>query len=124
MAYTGLKFGGRDMPCPTEDGVKFTNEKIWSDNAGRTSACLMVGDIRAIKKTISISWANLKPAEVKRINEYISNVGVAFFEVTLLNECFEESTYTVYAGTPTYETWGWDTNRQLCKMLAVDLIER
>ena len=53
MAYTGLKFGGRDMPCPTEDGVKFSEEKIWSENAGRTSACLMVGDIRAIKKTIS-----------------------------------------------------------------------
>lgn len=122
MAYIGLKFGGEVMPCPSE--VSFTNNKIWSDNSGRTSACLMVGDIRDIKKTTSIKWYDLKPAEVKKINDYISNVDRAFFDVTLLDECYDESTYTVYAGDPTYEVWGWDENRRLCKGVAVDLIER
>lgn len=124
MNYTGLKFGGEDMPCPADGGVKFTNNKIWSENAGRTSNCTMVGDIRDIKKTISIQWADLTPEEVGRINEYISNIDRVFFTVTLLDEEFVEHTYTVYAGDPTYEVWGWDKNRQLCKRLAVDLIQQ
>ena len=43
-----LMFGGETMPAPIS--VNYTNEKIWSDNAGRTADCTMVGDIRAIKK--------------------------------------------------------------------------
>lgn len=117
-----LKFGSDIIRTP----VVFTtaNEKIWSNNAGRTASTKMVGDIRAIKKTIHIEWAHATPAETALINSYISNVSRPFFDITFLDEEFNEVTKTVYAATPTYEQWGWDERRQLCKMIAIDLIEQ
>jgi len=48
MKSRGLIFGSERVATPAE--VSFTNNKIWSNNAGRTANCKMVGDIRAIKK--------------------------------------------------------------------------
>lgn len=117
-----MLFGGVEIAQPSE--VKFGNEKIWSNNAGRSSNCVMVGDIRAIKKTISLTWYHLDPQQIRQINSFISNIGRAFFQVTLLDDEFEYRTYNVYAGTPTYEIWGWDESRQFCKGLSVGLIEQ
>ena len=117
-----LIFGDEVVATPVS--ITFANEKIWSNNAGRTSSCRMVGDIRAIKKTIHIEWAYLTPAQVKQINRYISDMGNAFWNITFLDEEFETVTKRVYAGTPSYEQWGWDKNRQLCKVTAVDLVEQ
>ncbi len=117
-----MSFGGIEVAQPAE--VKFGNEKIWSENAGRSSSCIMVGDIRAIKKTISLTWYHLTPEEIGLINSFISNIDRTFFQISLLNEEFEYKTYNVYAGTPSYEVWGWDENRQFCKGVSVDLIEQ
>lgn len=117
-----LYFGNDKIATPT--AITFGNEKIWSNNTGRAANAQMVGDIRAIKKTIHIEWAHLTPAETAIINSYISNINVPFFNVTFLDETFATVTKTVYAGTPSYEQWGWDERRQLCKVLSVDLVER
>lgn len=117
-----LKFGGVNMPTPQE--VSFTNNKIWSQNTGRTASCKMVGDIIGIKKSIHIEWLNLKADEIKLINGYISSAANSFFTVTILNEEFEQKSYKVYASDPSYEVWGWDEKRRLVKGLAVDLIEQ
>lgn len=122
MAIFRLKFGNDVIRTP----VVFTpaNEKIWSNNAGRTASTLFVGDIRSIKKTIHIEWANCTPQETALINSYISNAGRPFFNITFLDEEFNEVTKSVYAATPSYEQWGWDEKRRLCKVIAVDLVER
>lgn len=117
-----LMFGDEIMPAPFS--VSFTNEKIWSDNAGRTADCTMVGDIRAIKKTIKLQWAHLTGEQTAAINRYISNVDRAFFTVKLLDEEMNAVTKTVYAGSSAYEAWDWDERRQFCKTLNVDLIEQ
>lgn len=117
---TGLKFNGETVAAPSE--VSFTNNKIWSNNAGRTANCRMVGDLRAIKKTITLKWYHLTGAETAKLNEYISNVDSPFFNVTFLDETFNETTVSVYAGDPSYEIFGWDEKRQFCKGVAVDLI--
>lgn len=117
-----LYFGNTPIKAPTT--VKLGNEKIWSQNTNRTASGLMVGDIIAIKKTIHIEWAHATPEETALINSYISYIGSAFFNVTFPDETFAEVTKTVYAGTPTYEQWGWDERRQLCRVIAVDLIEQ
>lgn len=118
-----MKFGSEVVAQPSEvSGWKA--EKIWSENAGRASDCGAVGDIRGIKKTLTLTWYHLTPEEVKQLNKYISNVNCNFFTITLLNEEFEYRTYTVYAATPTYDIWGWDEARQFCKGLSVELIEQ
>lgn len=117
-----LYFGSDLIRTPVV--LTMQNEKIWSNNTGRTADTTMVGDIRAIKKTIHIEWSHATPQETALINSYISNIGRPFFTISFINEVFERETKTVYAGTPSYEQWGWDEKRQLCKNLAVDLIEQ
>jgi hypothetical protein len=119
-----LYFNSTEIPAPADGGVKFKNNKIWSNNTGRSSNCVMVGDIRAIKKTISLSWFNLTPAQVATINSFISNIGRPFFNVTMFDETYTPTVFSVYAGDPSYEIWGWDERRQLVKGLAVDLVEQ
>lgn len=115
-----LKFGDTEIAVPTTFTID--KKKIMSDNAGRTANCKMVGDIRAIKKTVTLKWYHLTGEETAKLNEYISNVDSPFFSITLLDETFQESTFDVYAGDPTYEVFGWDENKQFCKGVAVDLI--
>lgn len=120
MKSNGLKFEEETVATPAE--ITFCNNKIWSGNAGRTANCLMVGDIRAIKKTVTIKWYHLTGEQTAQINKYISNVDSPFFNATLLDETFNEIKIRVYAGDPSYEIFGWDENRQFCKGVAVDLI--
>lgn len=120
MKSNGLKSEEETVATPAE--ITFCNNKIWSNNAGRTANCKMVGDIRAIKKTVTLKWYHLTGEETAKLNEYISNVDSPFFSITLLDETFQESTFDVYAGDPTYEVFGWDENKQFCKGVAVDLI--
>lgn len=120
MKSNGLKFEEETVATPAE--ITFCNNKIWSGNAGRTANCLMVGDIRAIKKTVTIKWYHLTGEQTAQINKYISNVDSPFFNVTLLDETFNEIKIRVYAGDPSYEIFGWDENKQFCKGVAVDLI--
>jgi hypothetical protein len=124
MKVQKLFFGDTEIPAPADGGVKFRNDKIWSDNTGRSSNCVMVGDIKAIKKTVSLQWFGLTGEQVELINSFISNVSRPFFSVTMYDEAYNVRTFNVYAGTPTYEVWGWDERRQLCKGLAVDLVEQ
>ena len=120
MKSNGLKFEEETVATPAE--ITFCNNKIWSGNAGRTANCLMVGDIRAIKKTVTIKWYHLTGEQTAQINKYISNVDSPFFNATLLDETFNEIKIRVYAGDPSYEISGWDEKRQFCKGVAVDLI--
>lgn len=120
MKSNGLKFEEETVATPAE--ITFCNNKIWSGNAGRTANCLMVGDIRAIKKTVTIKWYHLTGEQTAQINKYISNVDSPFFNVTLLDETFNEIKIRVYAGDLSYEIFGWDEKRQFCKGVAVDLI--
>ena len=56
------------LPTPAEDGVKFTPERIWSQNAGRSSTTgLFVGDVIAVKRTVTISYASLTEPEVQTL---------------------------------------------------------
>ena len=113
MKSNGLKFEEETVATPAE--ITFCNNKIWSGNAGRTANCLMVGDIRAIKKTVTIKWYHLTGEQTAQINKYISNVDSPFFNATLLDETFNEIKIRVYAGDPSYEIFGWDEKRQVFK---------
>jgi len=115
-----LKFDGVEMPVPAD--LQVQDNKIWSDNTGRSANGMFVGDMVCIKKKLIISWVHLTGEETAKLNEYISNVDSPFFSITLLDETFQESTFDVYAGDPTYEVFGWDENKQFCKGVAVDLI--
>ncbi len=114
-----LKFGDTEIAIPTVFTIK--KEKIMSDNAGITSNCNYVGDVKGIQTTVHIEWANLKPQEVAVIDQYVLNMQDLFFPMTYLDEEFEQITTNVRADGAAYEQWGWDKKRQLCKVLSLDL---
>ena len=119
MKSRGLIFGSERVATPAE--VSFTNNKIWSNNAGLSSTCKYVGDVKGLQTTLHIEWANLKPQEVAIINEYVLNMQDTDFPVTYLDETFNMVTARFRAEGTTYEQWGWDKKRQLCKVLSLDL---
>ena len=114
-----LLFGDTAIAVPTV--FRITNEKILSDNAGLSSTCNFVGDVKGIKTVIHIEWENLKPQQVADINRYILSMQNLLFPMTFLNEEFEQVTKMVRAESPSYEHWGWDKKRRLCRVLSLDL---
>lgn len=117
-----LIFGNTEVAIPTS--FKIDKKKNMSNNAGRTANGEYVGDIKCIKTTLHIEWSHLKPDEIRTINSFVSNVGKMFFDVTYLDETFNEVTKTFFAEDTAYEQWGWDSHRQFCKVLSVDLVEK
>ena len=97
MKSRGLIFGSERVATPAE--VSFTNNKIWSNNAGRTANCKMVGDIRAIKKTVTLKWYHLTGEETAKLNEYISNVDSPFSVSRSLMRHFRKAPLTFMQAT-------------------------
>lgn len=97
MKSNGLKFEEETVPTPAE--ITFCNNKIWSGNAGRTANCKMVGDIRAIKKTVTLKWYHLTGEETAKLNEYISNVDSPFSVSRSLMRHFRKALLTFMQAT-------------------------
>lgn len=114
-----LKFADAEIAIPTVFTIN--KEKIMSDNAGLSSACKYVGDVKGLQTKIHIEWANLKPQEVAVINQYVLNMQDLYFPVTYIDEEFKEITVNVRTDGSAYEQWGWDKKRQLCRVLSLDL---
>ena len=68
-----LYIGGTKMPAPLFEGVSIAHEKIWSAATGRSGSGKMLGTLVAIKATVSIKWPPLTPAEVKTIENEVTN---------------------------------------------------
>lgn len=76
-----LKINNVVMPSPIEDGFTYTEEKIWSENAGRNNKGDAIGTILAIKKTIDIQFPLLDHKTVDKINNEVSNISKPFVSV-------------------------------------------
>ena len=77
MAVT-IKANGVALPSPTE--IETSDEIIWSANTGRSTTGLMVGDVVAEKKTLTIRWGVLTAAEFDGLR---STLGTGFRPFTL-----------------------------------------
>lgn len=91
-----LKIDGSIMPTPAKNGIAEADQLIWSSNAGRTANGNFVGDIIAVKKTITITWNELYYSDYLRIKNAISRVGKPFITVTYTNCSGERKTITGY----------------------------
>ncbi len=77
MAIT-IQSNGVALPSPTE--IETGDEIIWSANTGRSTTGLMVGDVVAEKKTLTIRWGVLTAAEYDGLR---SALGTGFRPFTL-----------------------------------------
>ncbi len=69
------------MPPPAKEGINDGDNLIWSDNAGRTANGNFVGDIKAVKKSITITWNVLTYTEFLTIKNAISRLGTPFIKI-------------------------------------------
>lgn len=57
----------------------------------------MVGDIKAIKATLSITWSKLTQAELDGLDKAINNPNNPFFPITYVDQSGNEITKTFYS---------------------------
>lgn len=116
---------GIQLPSPKLEGVSFSSEKIWSKNTGRPTNGTMVGDIVAIKKTISVEFPPLYPAQINVLESVVSNKDLPFFPFEF-NDGETETTIrkTVYAGPTSYKLYSWLNGIRYYTGYKIDLVER
>ena len=95
-----LKAGNVILPAPVS--ITTADELIWSSDTGRTMSGLMIGDVIAEKKTISVKWEFLTASDTAIIK---NNLCSGFFPLTLFDDG-ERNTIEVYRGTLTKEHLG------------------
>ena len=97
-----LKINNFIPPAPDEGGIKIGVEKIWSDNTGRSASGLMIGDIKAIKAVLDITWSKLKSQDVVDLDKAINALSSPFFPVEYYDQQGKLQTKTFYAAPNTY----------------------
>ncbi len=101
MDIKDIKINGRSIPVPDENGFSVTKNKLWSQNTGRTASGKMVGDITAVKYTLSFSWQLLTQSEISNLEAAVGSA--AFFPVTFPKEGDMSSvTKSFYSADMTY----------------------
>lgn len=99
------------LPTPAESGVKITPERIWSQNAGRSSTTgKFVGDVIARKYTVTINYTSLPESEVQTLLS-ITDTTTPFW---ILEFPLGASTRRMncYIAPPTYTVRQWDKEKQ------------
>ncbi|MCR4646296.1 MAG: hypothetical protein K5695_12950 [Oscillospiraceae bacterium] len=99
------------LPTPAENGVSITPERIWSQNAGRSSSTgLFVGDVIARKYTVSITYDQLDEDEVQPLIA-LTDTTVPFWRLDFPFGGNQKS-MVCYIPPPTYQVKRWDKERQ------------
>ena len=101
MARKVLWSGDTVLPAPT--AISVNDEIIWSSNTGRTASGLMVGDVVAQKKNISIEWGVLKESELALIKRVMI---AGFFPFSFRDDGID-ITISSYRGTLSKKQLGW-----------------
>lgn len=91
-----LIVSGVTLPSPTDIGT--SDEVIWSSGTGRNASGLMVGDLIAEKKTVSVKWGIITQSELNKIKNSLPS---GFFSVQILGQ-----NLTVYRGNIQAELLG------------------
>ena len=86
---------------PAKGGVQITDEPVWGENTARdVNTGKMMGDIKAWKKTVQITWPPLTFSQVNAILDRIKVTGSSpFYEIKYNDESANSLTeITVYSG--------------------------
>lgn len=126
MAITAieLKINGVKVKAPKIGGITRKPEKVWSSNTGRTASTRMVGTIRGIKRTLSISWPPLTQAEKEQIEDLVSDISAPFVSVEYTQPDGSTVKVECYFGTPSFKEWDYIGGQWMCTDGKVDAIER
>lgn len=111
------------LPPPAQDGISYTPEAIWSENAGRSGNCDFVGDVRAVKGTLSIKWDTLTYAEVSLIRSAFTHMGKPFFYITFTDDTGQRKTLHCYSTMPASSIHTYRDENGNVTGMTVDVVE-
>lgn len=94
-----LKINGYTPPAPDEGGIVIGRMKIWSENTKRTASCKMVGDIKAVKATLSITWSKMTQSQLDELDKAINNPNKPFFPIVYVDQSGMEIEKTFYSNS-------------------------
>lgn len=114
---------GTKLPVPPKDGVSMSREPIWSSNAGRTADCTFVGDVKAWKWNISISWGKLSLAEVAVIRGAFTTLGKPYFNISITDDTGTRRTIRCYSTSPKSTVQVYEDDDGSVSGLSVDIVE-
>ncbi len=114
---------GTKLPVPPKDGVSMSREPIWSSNAGRTADCTFVGDIKAWKWNISISWGKLSLAEVAVIRGAFTTLGKPYFNISITDDTGTRRTIRCYSTSPKSTVQVYEDDDGSVSGASVDIVE-
>ena len=125
LTVSKLTIDGVVMPAPkAPGGMKIKEEKIWSQNTGRTAAATMVGTILAIKRTVDISWPPLTVEQVNVIEAAVSDRTKPFSLMSYTDQTGIRHAMNVYFGTPSYSCFAWIKGQWKVTDVTVSAIEQ
>lgn len=114
---------GTKLPVPPKDGVSMSREPIWSSNAGRTADCTFVGDVKAWKWNISISWGKLSLAEVAVIRGAFTTLGKPYFYISITDDTGTRRTIRCYSTSPKSTVQVYEDDDGSVSGVSVDVVE-
>ena len=114
---------GVTLPAPAQDGVSYAPEAIWSENAGRAGNCDFVGDVRAVKGTLSLSWGKLTYAEAALIRSAFTQLGKPFFNITFTDDTGQRRMLRCYSTLPASSIHTYRDNKGSVTGMTVDVVE-
>lgn len=93
--------GSITLPAPTQ--MKIDDEIIWSSNTGRSASGVMIGDVIAQKKNVSITWGILTETELALIKKVMI---AGFFPISFRDDGID-MTISSYRGTLSKDALGY-----------------
>ena len=93
--------GSVTLPAPTQ--MKIDDEIIWSSNTGRSASGVMIGDVIAQKKNVSITWGILTETELALIKKVMI---AGFFPISFRDDGID-MTIASYRGTLSKDALGY-----------------
>lgn len=103
---------GIKLPTPAAEGVSITANKIWASNAGRNSSTgKFVGDIIALKYTVSLTYNRLSQADMQILWDAAASLK-AWHKLTFPTNNGAKKTVSCYVTDLQYTVRRFDVKRK------------
>ena len=116
---TGLKVGSVDLPTPKS--VKYSSNKLWSQNTGRLDSGYFVGDLIGIKRKYEVVFPPLSTTELSTVRTALN---VDFAAVEIKETDGNVATLNAYFGDLNVEAYSWKNGIQYAINASISIIER
>ena len=121
--YPILYCGGVQLPSPTQ--ISEGNTKVWSENTGRSVTAKMIGDIKALKNKLTITWEVLTLEQVNLLKQCFNDINNPFKGFRFdWNDGTNYCSFQHYSGDLSLEFLGCVDGVPYWRTVSVDIIEQ